>query len=116
MAHLIIEMDRGCGRELPAEGPFAGTTEQIMASLPPYAISNPHRALRDGVLIAAALPGGVTLFLDETFEVPTLIGTGTHKVCWTRLRPSAMRSPVNAAPRSSFGRAHQLPHSAEIQR
>lgn len=66
MATLRIEMDRGHGWELRAEGPFDnfpgtvasldGPEAHIRAALIGYAIQYPHRALLDGALVAEVAP------------------------------------------------------------
>ena len=71
MRTLRIEMNRGHGWQLRAEGkvPAEVTTEQITRDLQAYAIQYPHRALLDGVEIARAgkLPAATTAqsALDE---------------------------------------------------
>jgi hypothetical protein len=56
MRTLRIEMHRGHGWELRAEGkiPAEVTTGQIQRDLQEYAVQYPHRALLDGVEIARA--------------------------------------------------------------
>lgn len=54
MAHIVIEMDRGCGWETRQEGDIAITADQLAAQMPHYAIQYPHRAFFDGALIAEA--------------------------------------------------------------
>jgi hypothetical protein len=56
MRTLRIEMNRGHGWELCAEGkiPAEVTVEQIGRDLQEYAIQYPHRALVDGVEVARA--------------------------------------------------------------
>jgi hypothetical protein len=58
MKTLTIEMDRGTGWEVRAEGaiPADTSTARIQADLRAYAIQYPHRALLDGVEIAHTLP------------------------------------------------------------
>jgi hypothetical protein len=56
MAHIRIEMDRGRGWELRSGGDVTATIEQVIASLPAYAVSYPHRALVDGEVVATAEP------------------------------------------------------------
>jgi hypothetical protein len=71
MRTLRIEMNRGHGWQLRAEGkvPTEVTLEQITRDLQAYAIQYPHRALLDGVEIARAgkLPAATTAqsALDE---------------------------------------------------
>jgi hypothetical protein len=59
MTTLRIEMDRGHGWELRAEGPFPAETPtaRIEADLRTYAIQYPHRALLDGIEVANVVPG-----------------------------------------------------------
>jgi hypothetical protein len=56
MRTLRIEMNRGHGWQLRAEGriPAGVTAEQITRDLQAYAIQHPHRALIDGVEVARA--------------------------------------------------------------
>jgi hypothetical protein len=56
MRTLRIEMNRGHGWQLRAEGkiPAEVTAEQIERDLQEYAIQYPHRALLDGVEVARA--------------------------------------------------------------
>lgn len=54
MAHVIVEMDRGAGWETRQEGDIDITADQLAAQMPHYAITYPHRAFLDGVLIAEA--------------------------------------------------------------
>ena len=56
MRTLRIEMNRGHGWELRAEGkiPAEVTIEQIRRDLQEYAIQYPHRALVDGVEVGRA--------------------------------------------------------------
>lgn len=71
MAHIRIEMDRGDGWEVRAEGPWTPRpqnpssqwteakpplNEEIVALLVAYAIQYPHRAFLDGVLVAEQAP------------------------------------------------------------
>lgn len=55
MAHVKIEMDRGNGWEIRQEGDADVSPGELSDLLPRYAISYPHRAFIDGVLIAEAL-------------------------------------------------------------
>ena len=56
---LMIEMDRGQGWEVRAEGkiPANTTTASITQNLRAYAIQYPHRALVNGRIVATAYPG-----------------------------------------------------------
>ena len=56
---LRIEMDRGNGWELRAEGPIPADTSQdtINHNLLAYAVQYPHRALIDGKVVARVVPG-----------------------------------------------------------
>jgi hypothetical protein len=56
MTTLTIEMDRGRGWEVRAEGaiPSDTPTARIEADLRAYAIQYPHRALVDGRVVATA--------------------------------------------------------------
>jgi hypothetical protein len=58
MKTLRIELDRGRGWEVRAEGPIPAetSTARIAADLQAYALQYPHRALLDGVEIAHTLP------------------------------------------------------------
>ena len=60
MTQLRIEIDRGRGWELRAEGPLPAETPtaRIEADLRAYAVQYPHRALIDGVEVARAAPSG----------------------------------------------------------
>ena len=62
MRMLRIEMNRGRGWELRAEGriPADVTLEQIERDLREYAIQHPHRALLDGIEVARVLAAAVT--------------------------------------------------------
>jgi hypothetical protein len=55
---LTIEMDRGQGWEVRAEGkiPANTTTASITQNLRAYAIQYPHRALVNGRIVATAHP------------------------------------------------------------
>jgi hypothetical protein len=87
MKMLRIEMDRGGGWELRAEGslPYGTPTARIEADLRSYAVQHPHRALLDGEMIAAALPGNVTLAMDDTGAFPMLTVTGTKRALTDRI-------------------------------
>lgn len=52
MAHVKIEMDRGAGWETRQEYEADVSEGFLRDMLPRYAISYPHRAWRDGVLVA----------------------------------------------------------------
>jgi hypothetical protein len=52
MANIRIEMDRGIGWEIRQEGDAAVTAAELVAMLPAYTLSYPHRAFLDGALIA----------------------------------------------------------------
>lgn len=54
MAHIRIEMDRGDGWEPRQEGVSSVTADALAMILPSYTLSYPHRAFRDGVLIASS--------------------------------------------------------------
>jgi hypothetical protein len=56
---LTIEMDRGQGWEVRAEGkiPANTTTASITQNLRAYAIQYPHRALVNGRIVATDHPG-----------------------------------------------------------
>jgi hypothetical protein len=64
MKTLTIEMDRGQGWEVRAEGKISAntTTASITQDLRAYAIQYPHRAPIDGVEVARVIArGGATL-------------------------------------------------------
>jgi hypothetical protein len=57
MAYLRIEIDRGAGWQVRAEGEVGEVSDdQITDALAAYAIKYPHRAYVDGVLFAEAQP------------------------------------------------------------
>jgi hypothetical protein len=56
MAHILIQMNRGNGWEIRAEGDMDVTLDQVRESLPAYAIQYPHRAFVNGELIGEAQP------------------------------------------------------------
>jgi hypothetical protein len=56
MAHVRIEMDRGRGWEMRAEGEADVTADELRARLPDYALQYPHRAILDGEIIGAVWP------------------------------------------------------------
>lgn len=70
--NLRIEMDRGNGWELRAEGPSESTMAQVKAALPGYAIKYPHRALIEGHLIVA--PVGGRLEVHQVYECHAYAG------------------------------------------
>lgn len=93
VAHIRIEMDRGNGWELRSEGDAEATVEQVIAQLPGYASSYPHRAIVDGAVVAEAQrPHGLR-----------------GKVKLVRATPSgtSARRTVSAAPDSGFRRGHR---------
>lgn len=56
MAHIRIEMDRGNGWEMRADGDAQITADELRAQLPTYAIQYPHRAFLDGEIVGEAQP------------------------------------------------------------
>lgn len=54
MASIRIEMDRGNGWEVRQEGDAAVTAADLVAMLPSYTVSYPHRAFLDGALVASS--------------------------------------------------------------
>lgn len=56
MATVRIEMDRGRGWEVRANGEADVTADQVRDQLSAYTIQYPHRAFLDGELVATAEP------------------------------------------------------------
>ncbi len=57
MPHIRIEMDRGAGWELRAEGDVPeAEPDRVRADLLAYAVLYPHRGYLDGQLVGEAQP------------------------------------------------------------